>query len=224
MYNEEEVAIKLGIVGNQAVGKTSLILRVAEKKFCGNQNCGVALDFRSIRNYKLNGKLVNLNIFDVAGHARNSDLALSFIKGASALILAFSLKDQEYYENQGDQQTEKLELQIQHWTDKIIENSCENIPVLIVGCQLDLVQDQERLIPALDEKLQEILKSCKKLNIINNTEKNMIFFPTSALTGQGVDKLFQIWTLEAAKTQQFRGSTLKTKSHLKKQNQKDQCC
>lgn len=56
------------------------------------------MDFRSIRDYKINGKSVNLNIFDVAGLARNSDLAISFIKDASALILAFSMSKLEYYE------------------------------------------------------------------------------------------------------------------------------
>ncbi|CAK94278.1 unnamed protein product (macronuclear) [Paramecium tetraurelia] len=224
MDNEQEVAIKLGIVGNQGAGKTSLILRVAEKKFCGNQNCGVAVDFRSIRDYKLNGKRVNLNIFDIAGLARNSDLALSFIKDASALVLAFSLPEQEYYENQEGQLSEQLEVQIQNWTDKIYDNSSENTPVFIVGCKLDLVKDQKRLIPALDENLQEILKKCKKVNIINNSDKNMIFFPTSALSGNGVDKLFQKWSSEASKIKKSHGSTLKTKSHLKKENQKEQCC
>lgn len=56
------------------------------------------MDFRSIRDYKINGRSVNLNIFDVAGLARNSDLAISFIKDASALILAFSMPELEYYE------------------------------------------------------------------------------------------------------------------------------
>lgn len=64
---------------------------MAEGNFNANVNCGVAVDFRSIRNYEINGKCVNLNIFDVAGLARNSDLALSFIKDASAIVLAFDL-------------------------------------------------------------------------------------------------------------------------------------
>lgn len=38
--------IKLGIVGNQGVGKTTLILRMAEKKFVDAVTCGVTIDFR----------------------------------------------------------------------------------------------------------------------------------------------------------------------------------
>lgn len=68
-------------------------MRVAENKFYENINCGVAVDFRTIKNFNLNGKSINLNIFDIAGLARNSDLAISFIKDASAIVLAFSLPE-----------------------------------------------------------------------------------------------------------------------------------
>lgn len=99
---------KLGIVGNQGVGKTTLILRVAEKKFYEKVSCGVSVDFRTVKDYKVNGESVKLNIFDIAGLARNSDLAISFIKDASALALAFNLSALEYY-NEDFNQGENLE-------------------------------------------------------------------------------------------------------------------
>jgi GTPase SAR1 family protein len=67
MEKTENIALKLGIVGNTAVGKTTLILRVAEGKFYDNTSAGIALDFRTIRNYEVNKKLYNLLIYDIAG-------------------------------------------------------------------------------------------------------------------------------------------------------------
>ncbi|CAD8199387.1 unnamed protein product [Paramecium pentaurelia] len=222
--DNQERPIKLGIVGNQGAGKTSLILRVAENKFYANLNCGVAVDFRTIKNFKINGKSVNLNIFDIAGLARNSDLAISFIKDASAIVLAFSLPEQAYYQNQENEYQEKLETQIQHWISKIFDNSDINTPVFIVGCKLDKIEDPEQLILAINESLQDILKQCQKINIIENKSKKLIFFPTSSATGAGIDELFQNWVLEASKIQKYNGSALSVNSLTKVVKKNEQCC
>ena len=82
--------LKIIVCGSGAVGKTSIIRRYVEDKFEFNYLLTVGLD-PSNRQIEVNGFLVNLVIFDVAGQKRFQTLRDVFFRKANGALLVFDL-------------------------------------------------------------------------------------------------------------------------------------
>ena len=54
------------MVGNSAVGKSSLLLRFADDQFNENYMITIGVDFR-FKSMKINDKIIKLQIWDTAG-------------------------------------------------------------------------------------------------------------------------------------------------------------
>ena len=67
--NNEEIQMKFLLIGEQAVGKSSLINQYIEGKFEENLLCAAGLDLKK-KIIKINDKSVKLMIYDSAGHER----------------------------------------------------------------------------------------------------------------------------------------------------------
>ena len=61
--------IKLILVGDKAVGKTSLLKRFFNEEFSENQITTVGIDFK-IKEMEIDGNKIKLQVFDTAGQER----------------------------------------------------------------------------------------------------------------------------------------------------------
>lgn len=67
MKNKEyDFLFKFVMVGNSAVGKSSLLLRFADDQFNENYMITIGVDFR-FKSMKINDKIIKLQIWDTAG-------------------------------------------------------------------------------------------------------------------------------------------------------------
>ena len=75
-------ALKVVILGEARVGKTSLTLRFVKDKFDKDQDSTIDASFLS-KKVDVNGRSVNLNIWDTAGQEKYHALAKNYYQGAA---------------------------------------------------------------------------------------------------------------------------------------------
>ena len=166
MKNSEEFRFKIVVVGDGAVGKTSLIKKYTKGTFEKDyvKTIGAQL---SKYNKEINGDMSRLIFWDIAGQDDFNFLHHLFYKEAKAVIIVYSLEENELGKNSFTH--------IKNWHEVVVKN-CGNIPVVLFANKVDLV-DESSLNSV------EIQKLVNERNFLN-------FFLTSAKTGQGVIEAF----------------------------------
>ena len=157
---------KITVIGDGAVGKTSLIRKFTNDNFKEDYIKTIGAQF-SIFDKKIDGDKIKLLFWDIAGQDDFNFLRPSFFKNSVAAIIVYTLEENELGEESFKH--------IHNW-DVDIKKYCGDIPVVIFGNKVDLV-DEEKINTSAIEK---IIK-----------EKNYLgHFVTSAKSGQGVIDAF----------------------------------
>jgi len=89
---------KVAIVGDGAVGKTTLLRRYATGTFRESRIMTIGVDFESIE-VDLKGQSIKLTVWDLAGQERFAPFRDSFYKGARAIGLVFDVHDRGSFDN-----------------------------------------------------------------------------------------------------------------------------
>jgi small GTP-binding protein len=171
--SDKAFGFKITVVGDGAVGKTSLIKRYTTNSFEKDYISTLGMQFSRYEE-TVNEEMVELFLWDLAGQESFGSLREKFYQGSSGAIVVFYLATEELetYQN------------IDKWLSNIKE-SCGRIPILLFGNKADLV-DQNALATSSDYATSDV--HVKKLVQDHNI---MEYFKTSALTGQGVKEGFQ---------------------------------
>lgn len=127
-YNDQKAKYHLKIIvcGAGAVGKTSIVRRYVKDKFEFNYLLTVGLD-PSNRRIEVDGTLVNLVIFDVAGQKRFQTLRDVFFRKANGVLLVFDLTRPETLD------------ELYEWKQQIDDRlGKDRIPAILIGNKSDL--------------------------------------------------------------------------------------
>jgi len=91
--------IKLLLIGNSSVGKSSLLLRFADETFLteDESSATIGVDFR-VSKMEVNGRRVKLSIWDTAGQERFRTITSSYYRGAQGIILVYDVANRETFE------------------------------------------------------------------------------------------------------------------------------
>ncbi len=166
MINSETYRFKIVIVGDGAVGKTSLIKKFTKGTFEKDYIKTIGAQF-SKYNKKFDGDLVRLVFWDIAGQEDFNFLQPLFYKESKAAIIVYSLEENTL--------GKKSFTHIKNWYE-VVEENCGDIPLVLFANKVDLVDENN----INKSKIQELTNEYKFLN----------FFFTSAKTGQGVINAF----------------------------------
>ncbi|KAG5887098.1 hypothetical protein JTB14_000731 [Gonioctena quinquepunctata] len=154
MREEElEVALKVVIVGNGGVGKSSMIQRYCKGTFTKDYKKTIGVDFLE-RQIEVDGEDVRLMLWDTAGQEEFDAITKAYYRGAQACVLAFSTVDRDSFEA-----AHSWKLKIKVLADVFIfaqegsykkvfvlgenhevENECGEIPTVIVQNKIDLME------------------------------------------------------------------------------------
>ena len=156
-----DIILKICLLGEAKVGKTTLVYRYIENKF--------RTDFRSTlgvnllkKTVKIGDSTISTQIWDLGGQEPFKKLRKLYLEGAEGALLLFDVTNQQSFIKLGE------------WISSFREVH-GNKPVVLIGNKIDL---KENVI--IDQSQAERYAS----------ENNMSLVLTSAKTGENVEKAF----------------------------------
>jgi len=166
MKNSEVFRFKIVVIGDGAVGKTSLIKKYTKGTFERDyvKTIGAQL---SKYNKEINGDMIRLIFWDLAGQEDFNFLHDLFYKESKAAIIVYSLEKNDLgYDSF---------THIENWYKKLMKH-CGDIPAILFANKVDLIDNSN--IDTI--RIQELVH---KYNFLR-------YFITSAKTGGGVIEAF----------------------------------
>ena len=158
------------LIGDQAVGKTSIMKRYVSKKFDQVKAATSGVDFCTTKYKSEEGEDCRVKIWDTAGQERFRQLTTSFFKDADGVIVTFDLTNHETF------------LNVRDWIASVFKYKDRSIPLVLVGNKLDLCDPD-----SADNARQVETESAQELA----TSYNMAYFETSAKADLNVGDLMQ---------------------------------
>ena len=97
MSNKPELKFKILIIGNTAVGKTSMLLKYTENRFPETYIATIGVEFK-VKIIETDKYKIQLNIWDTAGQERFKSLTKSFYNHTNGIIYVYDITDYETFE------------------------------------------------------------------------------------------------------------------------------
>ncbi|KAH3745284.1 Ras family GTPase [Pelomyxa schiedti] len=127
MLEEIEMSLKVLVVGNGQVGKTSLIRRFAKDTYTDEYKKTIGVDFLEKQFFVPSvGESVKMMLWDTAGQEEQFSITRNFFSGASAAVIAFSTVDRASFDAIGS------------WIDKV-KAECGPIAMVLMQNKVDLM-------------------------------------------------------------------------------------
>uniref|UniRef100_A0A6A7G8J4 Ras-related protein rab-7a n=1 Tax=Hirondellea gigas TaxID=1518452 RepID=A0A6A7G8J4_9CRUS len=174
MSHRKKVLLKVIILGDSNVGKTSLMNQYVNKKFSQQYKATIGADFLT-KEVMIDDKLVTMQIWDTAGQERFQSLGVAFYRGADSCVLVYDLTDAKSFNS--------LEAWMEEFLVQAGPRNADSFPFVVLGNKSDL--QQRRQVSEAKAK-----KWCKEKN-------NVPYFETSAKESVNVDQAFQVIAQEA---------------------------
>ncbi|XP_026190763.1 ras-related protein RABH1b [Cyclospora cayetanensis] len=152
---------KLVFLGEQAVGKTSIITRFMYDTFENNYQATIGIDFLSKTLY-LEERTVRLQLWDTAGQERFRSLIPSYIRDSSAAVIVYDISNRASFIN-----TTK-------WIDDVRAERGKDVVMALVGNKTDLCDRRQVSIEEGEQKARE---------------QGILFIETSAKAGHNAAAL-----------------------------------
>ena len=164
--NVTTIDLKIILVGNSSVGKTSIIHKFIDRNFEEQITATVSTTFKA-KKIKIDPFTeANLKIWDTAGQERYRSLTANYIRGSNGVLVVFDLANKGSFE--------ELDKWMEIIRDVIAENKIEKI---LVGNKTDLPEEEKVISDEMATKYAD--------------EHNMKYFSVSAKEGINIDLLFE---------------------------------
>ncbi|XP_046883404.1 ras-related protein Rab-18-B [Hypomesus transpacificus] len=163
MDDDVLTTLKLLIIGESGVGKSSLLLRFTEDTFDPDQAATIGVDFK-VKTIAVDGNRAKLAIWDTAGQERFRTLTPSYYRGAQGVILVYDVTKRDTF------------TRLENWLNEL-ETYCtrNDLVKMLVGNKIDMDNRE------VDRN--EGLKFARK--------HSMLFIEASAKTKDGVQCAFE---------------------------------
>eukprot|EP01094_Clydonella_sp_ATCC50884_P013457 TRINITY_DN2373_c2_g1_i3.p1 TRINITY_DN2373_c2_g1~~TRINITY_DN2373_c2_g1_i3.p1 ORF type:complete len:170 (+),score=48.09 TRINITY_DN2373_c2_g1_i3:377-886(+) len=160
--NNKIFQFKLVLLGESAVGKSSLVMRFVKGQFFDYQESTIGAAFLT-QTVCLNDTTVKFEIWDTAGQERYHSLAPMYYRGAQAAIVVYDLTSSDSFER------------AKNWVKELQRQGNPNIVIALAGNKLDL--EEKRAVTSEDAQAYA-------------AENSILFMETSAKTAANVNELF----------------------------------
>ena len=154
---------KLVFLGDQSVGKTSIITRFMYDKFDNNYQATIGIDFLSKTMY-LEDRTVRLQLWDTAGQERFRSLIPSYIRDSSVAVVVYDVTNRKSFLN-----TAK-------WIEEVRNERGNDVILVLVGNKTDQAEKRQVSVEEGEAKAKEY---------------DILFIETSAKAGLNVKALFR---------------------------------
>jgi len=167
--------IKCVIVGDGAVGKTSLVISYTTNTFSKSYVPTVFDNYTT--DVMIQGKLVHLGIWDTAGQSNYDRLRPLSYRDTDVFLMCYSVILPSSYDNVKD----KWVLEVSHYAP--------DVPIIVVGTQIDL-RDDPKVLDNLRSQGGKTVKTKEDGTRLMLAVKAKSYVECSALTQEGVKEVF----------------------------------
>ncbi|KZT65703.1 ras-domain-containing protein [Daedalea quercina L-15889] len=159
------VNVKLLLIGNSSVGKSSLLLRFSDEQWLpeDESSATIGVDFR-VHKMEVKGRKVKLSIWDTAGQERFRTITSSYYRGAQGIILVYDVANRESFDA------------LPRWYSELETYVSQAVVKIIVGNKVDK-EFSRQVTYAEGQRFAERM--------------NSLFVEASAKTSTGVKEAFQ---------------------------------
>ncbi|OHE91587.1 Ras family protein [Colletotrichum orchidophilum] len=165
--NTRFAQFKLVLLGESAVGKSSIVLRFVKDQFDSYRESTIGAAFLTQTISLDENTTVKFEIWDTAGQERYKSLAPMYYRNANCAVVVYDIT-----------QSASLD-KAKAWVKELQRQANENIIIALAGNKLDLVTEQpdKRAVATADAEAYA-------------REAGLLFFETSAKTAENVKDLF----------------------------------
>ncbi|XP_015522532.1 ras-related protein Rab-7a [Neodiprion pinetum] len=167
MASRKKTLLKVIILGDSGVGKTSLMNQYVNKKFSNQYKATIGADFLT-KEVMVDGRIVTMQIWDTAGQERFQSLGVAFYRGADCCVLVFDVAAPNTFKS------------LDSWRDEFLIQASptdpDNFPFVVLGNKVDL---ETKAVAG--KRAQQWCES----------KNNIPYFETSAKEAINVEQAFQ---------------------------------
>ncbi|XP_035781326.1 ras-related protein Rab-7a [Anopheles aquasalis] len=167
MASRKKALLKVIVLGDSSVGKTSLMNQYVNKRFSNQYKATIGADFLT-KEVVIDERVVTMQIWDTAGQERFQSLGVAFYRGADCCVLVYDTTAPNTFKN------------LESWRDEFLIQASprdpDHFPFVVLGNKIDL---ENRAV------------STKRAQQWCQAKNNIPYFETSAKEGINVDLAFQ---------------------------------
>ena len=160
--NPETPKYKLIFLGDQGVGKSSILNRFLNDTFTEDYQATIGLDFQS-KNVQIENQDIHLLLYDTAGQEKFRSLIPMYTRDSNIILLVYDITNKNSFNNLPD------------WIKDLTNINFDEVIFAIVANKIDLSAKRE-VTPEEGQKYAD--------------ENNFVFQEVSAKTGAGFSDLF----------------------------------
>jgi len=197
--SDKSVQVKLVLLGEAAVGKSSIVLRFVSNDFQANKEPTIGAAFLT-QKCRLEDRVLRYEIWDTAGQERFHSLAPMYYRNAQAAVVVYDVTKASSLEK------------AKSWVKELQRQANPNIVIALAGNKVDLVQPSPSTSGSTstpeseDEADDATATPGETAGAAGETESmrqvprdeadayakeaGLLFFETSAKTGEGVVEIF----------------------------------
>lgn len=157
---------KIVFLGDQSVGKTSLITRFMYDTFDETYAATIGIDFLSKTMYLEEGKTIRLQLWDTAGQERFRSLIPSYIRDSHVAVICYDITNKKSFDN------------LDKWIKDVKLERGDDVIIVLVGNKLDLATDKRQV-------------SLEDVETLQNKIGAKFFIETSTKANHNVKLLFK---------------------------------
>ncbi|GAA0140986.1 small GTPase [Lithospermum erythrorhizon] len=169
MSSRRRTLLKVIVLGDSGVGKTSLMNQYVHKKFSQQYKATIGADFVT-KELIIDDRHVTLQVWDTAGQERFQSLGVAFYRGADCCVLVYDVNVTRSFDN------------LNNWHEEFLKQANptdpERFPFIMLGNKIDIDGGNSRVVS--EKKAMEWCAS----------KGNIPYFETSAKEDYNVDDAF----------------------------------
>ena len=165
MSNNQDLKLKIILVGDSSVGKSSILLKYDSNTFLDIYNATIGMDF-IYKDVQVDGIKIKLQVMDTAGQEKYRSMIPSYFKGVDGIFLVFDLSQRSSFDS------------LDNWI-KIIGNYFNITPnnLILLGNKSDLSE-----IRAVDKE---------EIDTFKDKNKNIEYREITTKNKEEVDNVFE---------------------------------
>ena len=191
---------KIVLLGDTAVGKTSLCARLVNGTFdsFSEPTIGAAFLTKTVQTGDITHRL---EIWDTAGQERYKALAPMYYRGATAALIVYDVTNEESFQG------------AKTWIEELRGQGKPNVVIILVGNKYDLLEDSNK-------------REVDVADYLNENNDRIHFYQASCKTGKNINEIFECAANESHKISNDNYSSTQVDTIITRQYVKldKKCC